>query len=96
MHDNLSVATDERGANLHKRPLNQLVDMEGFQLDSKTVYRDKTNMIQIIAKACHIVSSEVYVRLGFLKGFLLLAAMQMILTVIWVTICELASDTVHQ
>ena len=45
MHDNLSVATDERGANLHKRPLNQLVDMEGFQLDSKTVYRDKTNMI---------------------------------------------------
>ena len=45
MHDNLSVATDERGANLHKRPLDHIVEMEDFQLDSTTGYREKHVMI---------------------------------------------------
>ena len=65
MHDNLSLATDERGKNLQKWPLNQLVDMEGFKLDSTTGYNDKHDMIEIITRSHRIAACEISLSLDF-------------------------------
>ena len=64
MHENFSLVRGERGDNIHKYPLNKLVDMNGSQLDSTTFYCDKHNMIGIIAIERIIVSCGLYLRLG--------------------------------
>ena len=65
MHENLSLATNDRGANLHKPTLNQLVEMEVFQLDSTTGYFEKHDKIEIIVIARRLTSREVSVSLVF-------------------------------
>ena len=65
MHENLYLETDERGSNIHKFQLNQLLEMGGFQLYSTTVYHDKHNMIEIIARARRIVYHKLSIRIGF-------------------------------
>ena len=45
MRVNFSLKVGERCANPHTLPLNQIAEIEGFQLDSTTGYHDKHNMI---------------------------------------------------
>ena len=65
MNDNLYLGMYERVDNIHKFPLNQLVDMEGFQLDIITIYRDKHDIINSIEREFPIAARDIYVRLGF-------------------------------
>ena len=65
MHDNCLWKKVERGANLNKQTLNKFVYMEGFQLYSPTVYRDKHETIEIILRARRIAAHEISVHLGF-------------------------------
>ena len=94
MYDNFYLETYEWVANIHKRPLNQCVEMEGFQLYSTTGYHDKHNIIEIISRALRISACEISVRLGFYER-VPVPGSNMILTVIWMNICGLASETVH-
>ena len=67
MHENFSLAMNKRCANIHKLPLNQFVDMEGFQLDSTTGYCDKHDMIEIIVRSRRIDDGDLSVSLGFIE-----------------------------
>ena len=70
--------------------------MEVSQLDSTTGYFEKHDMIEIIARERRIAAHELPVRLVFfLKGLPFLAEMKMILTVILMKICGLASENIH-
>ena len=69
MNYNLSLARDEKGDNIHKWPLDQLVDMEGFQLDLTTGYHYKHDMIEIIASAHHIEGCNLSLCIGFSEKF---------------------------
>ena len=69
MHENFSLAMNRRCANIHKLPLNQLVDMEGFQLDLTTGYHYKHDMIEIIASAHQIEGCNLSLCIGFSEKF---------------------------
>ena len=69
MHENFYFAMNDRVSNINKLPFYIIVKMECSQLYSTTGYRDKHDVIKIVARARRIVAHELSIFLGFSERF---------------------------